>query len=198
MTNKKNGHAKPKNDGAIRVGEEAEQVLIASVLRDNGTFEDISDMVLPEHFSSEKHQYAWAAVSNLIARGTRADAITILPHIHVAPDEDCKEPPHAEYFSKKIRLLHRPRGELKGYAEAVVAAHEGRTLTGLFYKHQEAAINGEAGTLERFMAEATELHTGKPAETYRTHQGRCDDCYRQVYGEKSEGAWSHYRHQHRL
>jgi len=156
---------------ATRIGEEAEQALIASVLRDNGAFEDVSDMVLPEHFNLEKHQYAWAAISNLIARGTRADAITILPHIHVTPDEGCKEPPHADYFGKEIRLLHRPRGELKGYAEAVIAAHEGRTLTGLFYKHQEAAINGEAGTLERFMAEVTELHTGKPAETYRLIKG---------------------------
>ena len=111
------------------------------------------------------------SLANLIARGTRADAISILPHIHVAPDEACKEPPHAEYFSKTLRLLHRPRGELKGYAEAVIAAHEGRTLTGLFYKYQEAAANGEAGVLEGFMADATALHTGKPAETYRLIKG---------------------------
>ena len=154
-----------------RIGEEAEQVVIASVLRDNSTFEDISDMVQPEHFSSEKHQYAWAAIGSLISRGTRADAITILPHIHVTPDEDRKEPPHADYFGKEIRLLHRPRGELKGYGEAVLAAHEGRVLSGLFYKYQDAAANGEAGTLESFVADVTELHTGKPAETYRLIKG---------------------------
>ena len=164
-------HSRNGASGAGYINEEAEQALIASMLRDNSAYEDISDMVLPEHFSSEKHQYAWAAIGNLISRGTRADAITILPHIHVAPDEDCKEPPHAEYFSKTLRLLHRPRGELKGYAEAVIAAHEGRTLTGLFYKYQEAAANGEAGVLEGFMADATALHTGKPAETYRLIKG---------------------------
>ena len=164
-------HSRKGASGAGYINEEAEQVLIASVLRDNSTFEDISDMVLPEHFSSEKHQYAWAAIGNLISRGARADAITILPHIHYEPDPASNETKNAEYFGKELRLLHRPRGELKGYAEVAVSAYEGRMLTGIYCKYQDEAQAGKAGVLDSFMAEATALHAGKPAETYRHIKG---------------------------
>lgn len=150
------------------INVEAERVLLASVLGTNAAYDDVADRVRPEHFGFPFHAQAWEAIGKIITKGGKAEPATIVSHISA----DAKPPEHEtlapeDYLGKKIRLLRRPREELREFVEALIHAHEGRKIAAVCSEYQKRAVNGEAGLLDQFSADVAELQDGAPAGTFR-------------------------------
>ena len=151
---------------------EAERVLLATVLRTNAAYDDVADRVRPEHFGFPLHSQAWEAIGKTIAKGGKAEPATIVSHLSA----DAKPPqyddiPAEEYLSNKIRMLHRPREELKSFVDALIDAYNGRNIVSVCAEYQRRGLHGEADLLEPFAAAVTELQGGAPAETFQLIQG---------------------------
>ena len=138
-------HSRNGASGAGYINEEAEKVLLATVLRTNAAYDDVADRVRPDHFGVPFHAQAWEAIGKMIAKGGKAEPATIVAHINApVPQEGCSA---EEYLSKKIRLLHRPREELKSFAEALDDAYHGRQIASLCSTYTKRALMGETGLL---------------------------------------------------
>ena len=150
------------------INEEAEKVLLATVLRTNAAYADVADRIGPEHFGIAFHAQAWEAIGKIVSKGGKAEPATIVSHISAPVPCDCSP---EEYFNRKIRLFHRPREELKAFTEALDDAYHGRKIASLCATHGERAQAGEAGLLGMFSADVAELQGGAPADTFRIVQG---------------------------
>jgi replicative DNA helicase len=60
---------------------EAEQSLIGACLFDGPAFEQVVDVLSPEHFSDGLHQKTYAAMQQLYAKNEPIELFTVLPHV---------------------------------------------------------------------------------------------------------------------
>lgn len=67
---------------------EAEQSLIACLLRDNSTWDRIADIVTANDCYSEDHQQIVALIVALIVSGRPADVVTVFAHLQPSTQED--------------------------------------------------------------------------------------------------------------
>ena len=162
-------HSRNRASGAGYINEEAEKVHLATVLKTNAAYDDVADRIRPEHFGVPFHAQAWEAIGQIVSKGGKAEPATMVSHICAPVPCDCSP---EEYFSRKIRLFHRPREELKSFAEALDDAYHGRQIASLCATYGERAQTGEAGLLGMFSADVAELQGGAPAETFRSFKGK--------------------------
>ena len=161
-------HSRDGAGGTGYINEEAEKVLLATVLRTNAAYDDVADRIRPEHFGVAFHAQAWEAIGKIVSKGGKAEPATIVSHISASVPCDCSA---EEYLSKKIRLFYRSREELKSFTEALDDAYHGRKIASLCATYRERAQTGEAGLLGMFSADVGELQGGAPADTFRLIQG---------------------------
>ncbi len=56
---------------------EAEQSVLGGLLLNNGTWEDIADIITDDDFYRHDHRMIWQHISNLLRAGRPADALTV-------------------------------------------------------------------------------------------------------------------------
>lgn len=77
-----NNNLNIKLEKLIPKNESAEQALLGALLYNNGAYENISDFLLPEHFSNTTHQKIYTAISFLIENSQIADPITLYQYFY--------------------------------------------------------------------------------------------------------------------
>lgn len=82
---------------------EAEQALLAALLHNNLAFEQISDILVPDHFCHEIHGKIYQAIGRLIERGQVADVITLKDFFE--QDQSLQEMGGAHYLAQLAQSL---------------------------------------------------------------------------------------------
>ncbi|MCP4922924.1 MAG: replicative DNA helicase [bacterium] len=120
-----------KSDRLPPKNEEAEQALLGALLYNNGAYEQISEFLLPEHFSNGTHERIYEAISFLIEKGQIADPITL--HQYFSQEKSLEEVGGAAYLTQ--------------LAESVVSiintADYGHTIYDLYLRRQLINLGAE-------------------------------------------------------
>lgn len=107
---------------------EAEQALIAALLHNNLSYEQISDILMPEHFCQEVHGKIYQAIGHLIERGQVADAITLKDFFE--QDQVLKEMGGTQYLLQLSQSLISVIN-IRNYAELIYDLYLRRQLIDL-------------------------------------------------------------------
>lgn len=67
------------------VSNEAEQVVLGSILASDRAFDAVAPILEPRHFAHDGHERIFAVCRDLIARGRRADLVTVRPLLEADP-----------------------------------------------------------------------------------------------------------------
>ncbi|MBT4879747.1 MAG: replicative DNA helicase [Alphaproteobacteria bacterium] len=82
---------------------EAEQALLGALLHNNGSFEKVSEFLIPDHFADPVHGRIYGAIGRLIERGQVADPITLKDHFN--QDGELEEVGGWEYLVKLLESV---------------------------------------------------------------------------------------------
>lgn len=104
---------------------EIEVVLLANLLNDNMSFEEVSDFLLPEHFAYGEHGKIYETISVLISGGRVADPISLVDLFE--KDENLKEQGGKDYLARLANSVISV-GNTKQYGQFVYDAHLKRQL----------------------------------------------------------------------
>lgn len=66
-----------RGDSPVAVNAEAEQAVLATLIRDNRAYDRVADLLRAHHFADPAHGRIYEAACKLIERGERADPITL-------------------------------------------------------------------------------------------------------------------------
>ena len=107
---------------------EAEAALLAALLHNNLAYEQISDILAPEHFCQEVHGKIYQAIGHLIERGQVADAITLKNFFE--QDQVLQEMGGPQYLMQLVQSLISVIN-IRNYAELIYDLYLRRQLIDL-------------------------------------------------------------------
>lgn len=110
-------------DLAEAVNIEAEQALLGCLLIDNALLASEVAFLEPAHFGEKLHQDIFNAIADLVARGRRADPITLKSYL---ADEDISPDFTVSQYLARLVAEAVPSSFIRDYALAVIDSHAAR------------------------------------------------------------------------
>lgn len=119
----------PLDENTPPVAEAAEQALLGVLLRDNRAYEAVSDILRPEHFSSQLHGEMYAAIQARLGTGQAVDGYLLLPQFKAHPAfADSDKPNPALAYMARLQNSIATVSNAKFYASSILAAAQRREL----------------------------------------------------------------------
>jgi replicative DNA helicase len=112
-----------QTDFGDAVNLEAEQALLGCLLIDNALLASEVPFLEPEHFGEKLHRETFIAIADLVARGRRADPITLKAYL---PDEDVGPDYTVSQYLARLVAEAVPSSFIRDYALAVIDSHAAR------------------------------------------------------------------------
>lgn len=163
---------------------EAEQVLLATILRDNLSLEACADFLLPEHFADGAHQRIYAACLDMVERGGNACAHTLRAYFD--HDDGLKAVGGSAYLAKLAAV-----GDSPGRAgEFAAVVHDLYLRRELMRVSQEAS---EDATQPHWQLPAADLIERTEAELFDLAERRADRRRPRSLGEELGGVMQHLK-----
>ena len=161
----------------------AERALLGGVMLNNNAFDDVSDVVAPEHFYDSSNERIYTAISGLLRQGINVDAITLASDlIQRGWFEKCggglylaellETVPHSVHslrYAKMVRAKADERNARYALTEAVASLDDGRDdLQNIIHK-----VDGTLLKLLESSIGTTDIHVaGAVADTLKEIERR--------------------------
>lgn len=132
----------PKQSPAL-VSLEAEQSVLGGLLLDNGAFDRVGNLLLPEHFASDEHRTIWSAINRMAIANKPIDVFTVFEELRAAGWSDSMQ------YLNALAMSVPSAANCQRYAEIVIDRFKARQLMKVGTRAVEIAQDAQTPIDER-------------------------------------------------
>lgn len=145
------------------INNEAERIVLSSMLSNNRIYEEYADQIQAFDFHYPLHQQIFLAIGRLIAKGKRAEPASIMSELTAAvPMADMTTVTYLD----QLKFNSRPAEEVAALVDAVKNAAIGRRIREMCARFEAQAKTGTAGLIDKMSHELITISGKNAPDTY--------------------------------